>query len=191
MKQKFKPMIWEKEDYSLNDFYQLAKCLDYTHIIYMIDAMGELYSVWASDDEDIFDCLDLLPDNSYFGSVKEIQDAIEYKFFDEENDSHKKVNNEEKTIKFINAEELYMHNLISQCLGLNHTPNIFKYIEDGLITDDNEIFYPAVIINEDLIKDGTKYHTLRVATNLQDQFIIIDIAKFNYVTLIELPILNK
>ena len=80
---KQEPIIWEKQHGSLIDFYQVAKGLELNHIIYVIDAMGELNSVWATTEEDIIECLYEFSNKCYFGRIQKIEDAIEYGFFDE------------------------------------------------------------------------------------------------------------
>lgn len=80
---KHEPLIWDKEKGSLIDFYQVANGLELNYIIYVIDALGELNSVWATSEEDIVDCFITFSDKCYFGRVQKVDDAIEYGFFDE------------------------------------------------------------------------------------------------------------
>ncbi len=77
------PLIWEKEKSPLIDFYQVAKGLNLNYIIYVIDGLGELNSVWATAEEDILDCFYTFSDKCYFGRLQKVDDAIEYGFFDE------------------------------------------------------------------------------------------------------------
>ena len=80
---KQEPIIWEKQQGSLIDFYQVANGLELNHIIYVIDAMGELDSVWATAAEDIIECMYEFSNKCFFGRIQKIEDAIEYGFFDE------------------------------------------------------------------------------------------------------------
>ena len=80
---KQEPIILEKQHGSLIDFYQVAKGLGLNHIIYVIDAMGELNSIWATTEEDIIECLYEFSNKCFFGRIQRIEDAIEYGFFDE------------------------------------------------------------------------------------------------------------
>ena len=80
---KQEPIIWDNQKGSLIDFYQVAKGLELNHIIYVIDAMGELDSVWATAAEDIIECMYEFSNKCFFGRIQKIEDAIEYGFFDE------------------------------------------------------------------------------------------------------------
>jgi len=80
---KHEPIIWSKENGGLIDFYQVAKGLELNYIIYVIDASGELNSIWATAEEDIIDCFSTFSDKCYFGRTQKVDDAIEYGFFDE------------------------------------------------------------------------------------------------------------
>jgi len=80
---KHEPIIWKKENGALIDFYQVAKGLELNHIIYVIDALGELNSIWATAKVDIIECLYTFSDKCYFGRIQKVDDAIEYGFFDE------------------------------------------------------------------------------------------------------------
>jgi hypothetical protein len=77
------PIIWEKGKGSLIDFYQVARGLDLNYIIYVIDALGELNSVWATAEEEIIDCFTAFSDKFLFGIIQKVEDAIEYGFLDE------------------------------------------------------------------------------------------------------------
>lgn len=79
----YEPIIWEKGKGSLIDFYQVANGLELNHIIYVIDALGELNSIWATAEEDIIDCLYTFSGKCLFGRIQKVDDAIEYGFFDE------------------------------------------------------------------------------------------------------------
>lgn len=76
-------IIWTNEDNQLIQFYEVAKLLELNHIIYVIDAMGELKSVWATNENDIVDCIYEFSNNFLFGRIHKIEDAIKYGFFDE------------------------------------------------------------------------------------------------------------
>jgi hypothetical protein len=94
---KQEPIIWEKQHGSLIDFYQVANGLELNHIIYVIDAMGELDSVWATAAEDIIECLYEFSNKCFFGRIQKIEDAIEYGFFDEVKiNNNLKINNNGK-----------------------------------------------------------------------------------------------
>jgi hypothetical protein len=80
---RHEPIIWEKGKGSLNDFYQVAKGLELNYIIYVIDGLGELDSIWATSEADIIDCFYTFSYVGYYGSVHEVDDAIFYGFFDE------------------------------------------------------------------------------------------------------------
>jgi hypothetical protein len=81
--ENFEPIIWEKGKGSLIDFYQVANGLELNYIIYVIDGLGELNSVWATAEEDIIDCFTAFSDKCLFGRIQKVEDAIEYGFFDE------------------------------------------------------------------------------------------------------------
>jgi hypothetical protein len=81
--QQIKPIIWEKGDVSLIDFYQVANGLELNYIIYVIDGLGELNSVWATAEEDIIICFTAFSDKCLFGRIQKVEDAIENDFFDE------------------------------------------------------------------------------------------------------------
>lgn len=82
MKHK-EPIIWEKGKGPLIDFYQVANGLELNYIIYVIDTLGEINSVWATAEEDIIDCFTAFSDKCLFGRIQKVEDAIEYGFFDE------------------------------------------------------------------------------------------------------------
>ena len=77
------PIIWEEGNGSLIDFYQVANGLELNYIIYVIDASGELNSVWATAEQKIIDCFTAFSDKFLFGIVQRVEDAIEYGFLDE------------------------------------------------------------------------------------------------------------
>lgn len=77
------PIIWEKGKGSLIDFYQVSRGLDLNYIIYVIDALGELNSVWATSEQDIIACFTDFSDKYLFGRIQKVDDAIENGFFDE------------------------------------------------------------------------------------------------------------
>jgi hypothetical protein len=80
---KQEPVIWTNKDNQLIQFYNVAKLLELNHIIYVIDAIGELKSVWATNENDIVDCINEFSNNFLFGRIHKIEDAIKYRFFDE------------------------------------------------------------------------------------------------------------
>ena len=80
---KHEPIIWDKDKGELMDFYQIAGGLELNYIIYVIDALGELNSVWATSEEDIIECFTDFSDKCLFGRIQKVDDAIEYGFFDE------------------------------------------------------------------------------------------------------------
>ena len=83
MHKKQEPIIWDKEKSELLDFYHIARGLELNYIIYVIDALGELNSVWATSEEDIIECFTDFSDKCLFGRIQKVDDAIEYGFFDE------------------------------------------------------------------------------------------------------------
>ncbi len=81
--QKQEPIIWEKGNGELIEFFEISRILELTHIIYVIDAEGKLNSIWATDTEDLIECMYTLSNKSYFGRVQSIENAIRYGFFDD------------------------------------------------------------------------------------------------------------
>ena len=80
---KQEPIIWDKENGELDDFFEISRMIGLTHIIYVIDADGELNSVWATSTEDLIECLYTFSNKCYFGRVQNIENAIQYGFFDD------------------------------------------------------------------------------------------------------------
>lgn len=80
---KQEPIIWEKGHGELIDFLEVSRFLELTHIIYVIDAEGKLNSIWATDTEDLIECMYTLSNKCYFGRVQSIENAIRYGFFDD------------------------------------------------------------------------------------------------------------
>lgn len=78
-----KPIIWEKENGELEEFYEISRNLGLTHVIYVINVCGELNSVWATSKEDLIECFHMFSNKYYFGRIQSIENAIRYGFFDE------------------------------------------------------------------------------------------------------------
>lgn len=103
-----KPIFWEKDKEELLDFYNVAKVLKLNHIIYLIDASGELNSVWATSEKDIVECFYTFSNKCYFGRVQNVDDAIEYGFFDEfKTSNHNELSIQDKACRYDTQEEAF------------------------------------------------------------------------------------
>lgn len=79
--QKHEPIIWQHET-PMQEFFEVAKGVNLDYIIYVIDASGELNSVWACAKEDFNECMFTLSNKCYFGRVQSLAMALQYGFFD-------------------------------------------------------------------------------------------------------------
>ena len=82
VQEKHEPIIYNKEVGPIEDFFQVAKGLDLTHIIYVQDSAGGNKSVWATNNDDLIDCLYTFSEKFYFGRIQSIERACEYGFDD-------------------------------------------------------------------------------------------------------------
>ncbi len=78
--EKHQPIIYNKEVGPIEDFFQVAKGLDLTHIIYVQDSAGGNKSVWATNTDDLIDCLYTFSEMYYFGRIQNIEMACKYGF---------------------------------------------------------------------------------------------------------------
>lgn len=76
------PMIWDNENFSINDFYQLANRLKLNYISHVLNTLGGLNSVWAMSENSITDFLEEFSIMGFFIKVYKIDDAIENGFID-------------------------------------------------------------------------------------------------------------
>ncbi len=83
MKKQHEPIIWVKENSSIEVFFQVARGLNMTHIIYVQDSEGLNKTVWATNDDDLVDCLYAFSNKCYFGRIQCIKRACAFGFNDE------------------------------------------------------------------------------------------------------------
>jgi hypothetical protein len=77
-------IIWEIEsEIPIREFFEDAKELELDYVIYVIDAEGNLNSVWACAKEQFNECMFTLSNKCYFGRVQSLSMALQFGFFDE------------------------------------------------------------------------------------------------------------
>lgn len=84
VKRIHEPIIWTVTNGPIEDFFQVAKGLNLTHIIYVQDSEGGNKSVWATHTKDLTDCLYTFSDAFFFGRIQSIDRACKYGFDDSE-----------------------------------------------------------------------------------------------------------
>ena len=80
VKKIHEPILWFNECGPIEHFFQAAKGVNLTHIIYVQDSEGGNKSVWATHYKDLYECLYTLSDAFLFGRIQSIEMACKYGF---------------------------------------------------------------------------------------------------------------